>query len=94
MLNLFNAVPSCEPPQWPNNGDVHCDKSEIIAGTACNVRCFPGFKMNPQTPNIKCLNKNNKASMDRETPFCEGLFSLMINRHIFVQVDLGNRQTK
>nr|XP_022289245.1 sushi, von Willebrand factor type A, EGF and pentraxin domain-containing protein 1-like isoform X2 [Crassostrea virginica] len=64
-------VPSCEPPQWPDNGYVHCDKSEMIAGTTCNVRCFPGFKMNPQTPTIKCLNKNNKASMDHETPFCE-----------------------
>lgn len=90
-------MPSCEPPQWPDNGYVHCDKSEMIAGTTCNVRCFPGFKMNPQTPTIKCLNKNNKASMDHETPFCEGLFSFMINRHIFVQRMNGSRtdgQTK
>lgn len=80
IINDFDTVLSCEPPQWPENGNVHCDKSEIIAGTTCKVRCNAGFRMNPNTPTIKCLKKENNVSMDKETPFCEGMLYHTVGR--------------
>lgn len=64
-------VMTCDPPQWPDNGYVHCDKSEVMIGTSCKVRCFSGYKMDPPHSRIKCVKNQNKATMDISIPSCQ-----------------------
>ncbi|XP_062570057.1 uncharacterized protein LOC134232121 [Saccostrea cucullata] len=64
-------VLTCEFPQWPLNGFIRCNKPEITAGTTCRVGCYPGFQMAPNTPEIKCVSANKKASFDATVPSCQ-----------------------
>lgn len=64
-------VMTCDPPQWPFNGYVQCDKSEVMIGTSCTVRCFSGYKMDPPNSRIKCVKNQNNATMDLSMPSCQ-----------------------
>lgn len=72
IVFYYATVMSCDPPQWPINGFVRCDKSEVMIGTSCTVGCFPGYKMNPQNSRIKCVKFKNNATMDFSIPSCQG----------------------
>lgn len=68
----FHVVTSCDPPEWPSNGYINCDKSEVLAGTICRVRCSPGYKLDPDISTMKCVKKGTRASMNVPTPNCKG----------------------
>lgn len=65
------VVMTCDPPQWPINGYIRCDKSEVMIGTSCTVGCFSGYKMSPQNSRIKCVKNQNNTSMDLSIPSCQ-----------------------
>lgn len=70
VFSLTIKVLTCDPPQWPLNGDIQCDKSELIIGTSCTIRCNSGYKMDPPNSRIKCVKNQNKATMDLSIPSC------------------------
>nr|XP_022288701.1 sushi, von Willebrand factor type A, EGF and pentraxin domain-containing protein 1-like isoform X2 [Crassostrea virginica] len=71
VFSFTVIVTSCDPPEWPSNGDINCDKSEILAGTICRVRCSPGYKLDPDISTMKCVKKGTRASMNVPTPNCK-----------------------
>lgn len=72
---MFITVMTCDPPQWPLNGYVQCDKSEVMIGTSCTVRCFSGYEMDPPNLRIKCVKNQNNATMDLSIPSCHGAYN-------------------
>lgn len=74
-LNFFMIVwlvRSCDPPQWPINGYIRCNKPEILVGTSCTIGCSSGYNLNPQVPRITCVKNQSNANMDSSVPSCQG----------------------
>lgn len=62
---VFKVI-SCDQPQWPDHGYVHCQHGEVLLGSKCTVTCHDGYQLiGPKV--MKCSGQNK---YDHPSPTC------------------------